>query len=121
MQPAKWIKSVLSYLPVLAMLVLAATGIVVAKDLYQTLPASPVQNTTQVPPVQNSPLPPVQNQPPPIEKFDPQWLAGEMGTCMPHQIYTSLPPKCMTSNGDLIPVPGTWERVFVIPVTPESK
>lgn len=121
MQPAKWIKSVLSYLPVLAMLVLAATGIAVAKDLYQTLPASQIQNTPQLPPVQNSRLPPVQNPSPRIEKIDPQLLAGEMGTCVSPLIYTSLPPKCMTSNGDLIPVPGTWQRVFVIPVTPESK
>jgi hypothetical protein len=103
------------------MLVLAATGVVAAKDLYQTLPALPVQNITQVPPVQNSQLPPAQNQPPRIEKFDPQLLAGEMDTCVPHLIYTSLPPKCMTADGDLIPVPGASQRVFVIPATPESK
>jgi hypothetical protein len=121
MQTPKWIKSLLNYLPVLAMLVLAVTGIVVAQSLYQTLPASPVQNTPQLPPAQNHQLPPAQNQPPRIEKFDPQLLAGEMGTCVSPLIYTSLPPKCMTADGELIPVPGTLQRVFVIPVTPESK
>jgi hypothetical protein len=36
-------------------------------------------------------------------------------TCMASTIYTSLPPKCMTMDGKLIPVPGSSPKIFELP------
>lgn len=131
MQTSKWIRNLLSYLPLLAMVVLAAAGVFVAKDLYQTSHASPVQNTPQLPPEQHNPLPreqsdlpPTRQDNPPVEQFDPELLivSGKMDSCISPLIYTSLPPKCMAANGEFVQLPGVLpSNIFVFPVTPEGK
>jgi len=130
MQTSKWIKNLLSYLPLLALVIVAATGVFVAKDLYQTSHASPVQNTPQLPPEQPNPLPkeqgnlpPTRQDNPPVAQMDPELLiiAGETASCISPLIYTSLPPKCMAPNGEFIQLPGVPSSDFVFPVTPEGK
>lgn len=121
MQASKRIKSLLSYLPLLTMLVVAATGIWIARDLYQASQAAQVQN----PPAseQGNLPPPRQGNLPPAEQVDPELLVfpGDLDSCISPLIYTSLPPKCRTLEGKFIQLPGTSPRIFLVPATPEGK
>jgi hypothetical protein len=83
-------KKLWKYLPVLAVLVANVLGLFIGKDLY-------------------APLSTERNNPQPLI------VLGEEGFCRFSNIYTSLPPKCKTPEGDFIPVPGTSPYLFVTP------
>jgi hypothetical protein len=92
MRISKLAKNMLTYLPVLAVLVATVIGVLMGRDLYPASPASP----------------------PGILMIAPE--SGE--PCGLSAIYTSLPPKCKTLEGKFIPVPGTSPFILV---TPEGK
>ena len=75
-------KKLWKYLPILALLVVTILGLFMGKDLY-------------------APLLTEQKNPQPLI------VRGEENLCGFSNIYTSLPPKCKTFDGELIPVPGT--------------
>ena len=103
MQNSKLARTTLKYLIILAVLVATVIGVFIGKDLYPTSLDS--QPTTPATPLQ-------------IEPNNPQ-SPRAMGTIEPCLgIFLSLPPKCMTLDGDLIPVPGTLPYILV---TPEGK
>ena len=100
MKTSKLAKNIWKYLPLLAVVVVAATGIFIAKDLYQTSLDSQVTSITQFPAEQNGP------------QLIPDF--GTAGPCISPLIYTSLPPKCKTTDGKFIQLPGS-SNVLVIP------
>lgn len=108
MQPSKPGKSLLKYLPLLALTVAAIAGALIAEDGNHPLLDFGIKATSQLQAEQTNPLPAEQNT--------PQLLIfpEEAGTCMGPLIYTSLPPKCRTFSGNFIQLPGSSE-VFVLP------
>ena len=78
------------YLLVFVVLTTIALGFLVGKDLYPTR----LDSQSQVPLVI-------------LEAQEP---------CDSSNVYTSLPPKCKTLDGEFVPVPGS-----AILVTPEGK
>lgn len=101
MQTSKTAKSILNGLPLLAVMIAAVISMFVAKDLPQPSLVSGVKETAQLF----------------AEQYNPQLMiiSGAGGPCISPYIYTSLPPKCRTSNGEFTPLPGTSPNVFVIP------
>ena len=82
-------KDMLKYLPVIAVLSATVVGLVAGKALY---PASLDSRT-----------------PPPM-------IIPEAGTsCGSSNIYTSLPPRCKTLEGEFMPLPGTSLYLLVPP------
>ena len=104
MQNSQTVKRMLKYVPIVAVLVATLLGVLIGKDLYPT--SRDVQSQT---PAQLSTEP---------NSLQPQILLGEEGPCGFSSIYTSLPPKCKTLEGELIPVPGTSPYIVL---TPEGK
>jgi hypothetical protein len=101
MRTSKLAKSILNYLPVLAVIAVAVIGIILAREPYQTAPASGTRPTTQFSAEKDT---------------SPQLLMPfEAGTCFSQELYTSLPPKCRTQDGSFIQIPGTSPDGFVIP------
>ncbi len=109
MKASKLAKNIWEYLPLLAVVAVAVTGMLIAKDLYQTSLDSQVISATQFTAEQNSSLQ--------AKQRDPQLmiLSETAGKCISPLIYTSLPPKCRTSDGTFIQLPGTSLDLFVIP------
>jgi len=103
MQISKLAKNILKYLSVLAVLVATAAGLFIGKDLY-TISLNFQSKTV----VQLS-----------TEPNDSQLLpnSGFGSPCFYSTIYTSLPPKCKTADGEFIPLPGTSNAL----VTPQGK
>jgi len=89
MQISKLAKNVLKYLPVLAVLVATGISLFIGQALY---PAS------------------LDSQP-----KTPMEILGARGTCVSPLIYTSLPPKCKTSDGSFIQANGISPYVIRIP------
>jgi hypothetical protein len=100
MQISKLTRDLLKYLPVLAVLVVTAIGLVIGKDLYPISIDSQTKTPTELP----------------TEPSNTQLLPipGVGNPCFYTNIYTSLPPKCRTFDGEFIPLPGT-SNVLVIP------
>jgi hypothetical protein len=95
---SKLVKTMLTYLPVLAVLVVTVFGLWIGKDLYPSL--FPSQTNT------------------PAQPRGLLFLVTEV-PCSPSTIYTSFPPKCKTIDGSFVPADGI--PPFVIMVTPEIK
>jgi hypothetical protein len=93
-------KSILKYLPVLAVLAVTLMGLFMGKDLYRISLDSGSKTPTLLSAEPNSPQPPI--------------VLEAAGPCDLAHIYTSLPPKCKTTDGKFIPVPGT-SNILVIP------
>lgn len=101
MQTSKLVKNLLSYLSLLVMVAAIGIGMFIAKDLYQPLVVSDTRTTAQSPTGQN---------------FVPLLIPwDEAEPCALSSIYTSLPPKCKTLDGEFIPLPGTSSNGFVLP------
>jgi hypothetical protein len=100
MRISKLTKNMLKYLPVLAVLVATVVGLLIGKDLY------PLSLGSQSKTIIQSPIGP--NNPPLLQ------IPGFGSPCFYSDIYTSLPPKCKTFDGEFIPLPGT-SNVLVIP------
>lgn len=100
MRISKPAKNMLKSLPVLAVLVATVVGLFIGKDVYRTS----LDSQAKIP---------AQSL---IEPDNPQLLPfpGIGSHCFYPNIYTSLPPKCRTSNGEFIPLPGT-SNILVIP------
>ena len=90
MQFSKPARNMLKYLPVLAVLSTIALGLFLGKDLYPTSLDS--------------------------QSKKPLIVLTAMGPCDSSNLYTSLPPKCKTLDGEFVPIPG-----FYVLATPESK
>ena len=100
MRISKLAKNMLKYLSVLAVLVVTAVGLFVGKDLYPISLNSLSKTTVQLPAESNNPL--------------LLQIPGFGSPCFYSTIYASLPPKCKTSDGGFVPLPGT-SNVLVIP------
>lgn len=81
--------NMLKYLPVIAVLAATVVGLVVGKALY--------------PPSLDSRTPP------------PMIIPGAEAPCGSSNIYTSLPPKCKTLEGEFMPLPGPSLYLLVPP------
>jgi hypothetical protein len=101
MQISKRAKYMLKYLSVLAVLLATIIGLFIGKDPYRISSDSQLKASTQLATEPNNPQQPI--------------ILGTMDPCSV-TIYTSLPPKCKTMDGEFIPVPGSY-----ILVTPEGK
>jgi hypothetical protein len=101
MQISKQAKHMLKYLSVLAVLLATIIGLFIGKDLYWISSDSQLKTPTHLATEPNNP--------------QPQIIMGTTDSCS-LTIYTSLPPKCKTMDGEFIPVPGSY--IFV---TPEGK
>lgn len=101
MQTSKRVKSILKYLPVLALLLAAVSGLLLGKGLIRPSLPSGVEATTQLSTERDHPLL-VQPESPRLLPF----YDGTGGTCFSHEIYTSLPPKCRTLDGTFTPLYG---------------
>jgi hypothetical protein len=88
------VKNMLKFLPVLAVLAAAVLGLLIGEDLYPASLASQSETPAQVVTEPNIPQPLI--------------VPGEAGQCLPSAVFTSLPPKCRTLEGKLIPLWG-WE------------
>ena len=99
MRNSKLAKNILTYLPILAVLAATAIGLFLGTDLYSTSLDSQTKTPAQLPAEPNDPQPPIN-----LEALGPCGL-----------IYTSLPPKCKTLDGEFIPAPGFPSNLFVIP------
>jgi hypothetical protein len=101
MRISKLARSMLIYLPVLAVLVATGIGTFLGKDLYrrsldsQSKTPSPAQLL--------------------LESNNLPWLPlpGLGSHCFSSNIYTSLPPKCKTFDGEFIPLPGTLNGLVI--------
>ena|SRR5215208_8533553 len=96
-------KNMLKYLPVLAVLIATVTGLFIGKDLYPASLSSQSETLTQL-------MAELKNPPPPI-------VLGEVGPCGFSNVYTSLPPKCKTSDGSFKQANGTSPYISRIPDT----
>lgn len=101
MQTSKRLKSILKYLPILAVLVATLIGLFIGKDLYPTLLVTPAKTPTPLSTEPHNPQPLI--------------ILEAVGPCDLSNIYTSLPPKCKNFDGSFIPVPGTSPNFFVSP------
>lgn len=102
MQISKLARTMLKYLPVLAVLAATVIGLFIGKDLYPTSLDSQPKTHAQLPAAPNNSQPPII-----LESVDP---CGA--------IYLSLPPKCKTLDGKFILPPGPTPYIIV---TPEGK
>ncbi len=100
MQASKMSKRTLKYLPFLVVIAVAVIGVFVSKDLYRQSLDTREEATVQLLTEQNRP--------------QLLFFSEATGTCFSPDIYTSLPPKCRTSEGKFIQVPGT-SSAFVVP------
>ena len=100
MRISKLAKNMLKFLPVLAVLAATVMGLFIGKDLNRTSLDSQAETPAQ------SLIEPNNLQLLPI--------LGVGSHCFYSNIYTSLPPKCRTSDGEFIPLPGT-SNILVIP------
>ena len=90
MRTSKMAKNLLTYLPVLAALVVTGLGLWIGRDLYPSLFPSETNTLTQ-----------------------PRALLS-LGTEVPcNLIYTSLPPKCKTFDGSFVPADGVSPLVIL--------
>ena len=101
MQISKLAKGIRKYLPLLAVLAATVIGLVVGKNLYSASLDSQRTNPAQ--------LTLAPGDSPRLT------LPGTMGQCPLSSIYLSLPPKCRTSDGSFIPVPGTAPYIMIVP------
>ena len=108
MHASKLGKSMLKYLPLLAVVVAVIAGTLIGKDLYSRSRDAGIQAATALQIEQARRLP--------WERNTPEVLIypATAGTCFGPLIYTSLPPKCKTIEGEFIQLPGSSE-VFVLP------
>jgi|SRR5215207_7485859 len=102
MRISKLAKTMLKYLPILAVLAATIMGLFLGKDLYPTSLDSQPKTPAQLPIEPNNPQPPT--------------VLGTIDPCV--AIYLSQPPKCKTLDGKFIAMPGT--TLYFI-VTPEGK
>jgi hypothetical protein len=96
---SKLAKHLSKYLPVLAVLLATVIGLFVGRDLYPASSDSPSKTPAQFLARPDNPQPPI--------------LLGAPDPCGA-LIYTSLPPKCKTLDGEFMFVPGT-SSIVVIP------
>jgi hypothetical protein len=108
MQASKPGKSLLKYLPLLAVTVAAIAGALIVEDANYPLLDFGIKATTQLQAEQTNALP-AEQDPPQVMVFP-----ETAGTCLSGLVFTSLPPKCKTLSGDFIQLPGS-SNVFVIP------
>lgn len=99
MQTSKFLKMIMTYLPAVAVIAAIALGALLGRSLYR----SPVVSGNRARAQLSAPA-----------IVAPVLFTQELGTCIPSEIYTSLPPKCKTLDGRLIEVPGT-ANIFVTP------
>ena len=101
MRTSKLVKGIVVHLPILAVMLIAVTGMFVVKELYPPAPDFRVGAITQFL----------------AEPANPQVLLapGTVGRCLSPLIYTSLPPKCRTASGAFVPMDGFPANVFVAP------
>ena len=94
-------KSMLRYLPVIAVLAATVTGLLIGINLNPTSLDSQPKNPTQLQ----------------AETTDRQPLVilGEAGPCGSSNVYTSLPPKCRAADGSFIAAEGTSPYIMRIP------
>ena len=92
MQTTKLAKSILNYLPILAVMAAVVLGMVMAKDPDQPSLNSQAINTTPL-----------------------LMLPGADSPCISPLIYTSLPAKCKTADGTFIQVDEMSSNVFTVP------
>jgi hypothetical protein len=104
MRNSEIVKNMLKYVPILAVLAATLIGVFIGKDLYPTLLDFQSKTPTQLSTEPNSQQPLI--------------IPGSEGPCGLSNIYTSLPPKCKTLEGEFIPVPGTFPYSVL---TPEGK
>jgi hypothetical protein len=101
MRTSKLAKSILNYLPVLAVIAVAMIGVLLARKPDQTSLASVTKTITQYSAEEDNPM--------------RLLFPSETGTCLSPEIYTSLPPKCRTMDGSFIQLPGPSPDGFLIP------
>lgn len=101
MKISKLPKNISKYLPLLVVMILVVSGLFIANDLRQALFESQFKTPTRLS----------------IESVDPQWSAGfgVTGLCASPYIYTSLPAKCRTTDGEFIQINGLPSNIVVIP------
>jgi hypothetical protein len=91
----------LTYLPVLAVLVATVLGMFLGEGLYPTSLDSQDEPVTQLAIAPDNP--------------QPLTVLGSPGTCMGGLIFTSLPPKCKTFDGSFILANETSPYVILSP------
>ena len=93
MRVSQPVKNLLKYLSVLAILAASVIVLLIGKDLYPPSFHSQVETNSS--------------------QFLP--ITEEVDLCVSPLIYTSLPPKCKTADGEFIPMPWASSYGFVIP------
>ena len=95
MEISKLSKKISKYLPLLVAVVVAVTGVFIAKDVRQTSFDSQMS----------------------IEQINPELSASfeSTGSCALPYIYTSLPAKCKTLDGKFIPIDGMPSNLVGLP------
>lgn len=101
MQASRFAKSVLKTLPLVVLMLVAGTGILLARDLH---PRNPDFQTTTDPQLQD-----------PLNNPDLKILSAPTRPCVGPQIYTSLPPKCRASDGTLTQINPSATNTINIP------
>lgn len=101
MHTSKLSKNMLMYLSVAALSVATGIGMFIGKDLYRTTLESRLVTPTQLTAEPGNPQPLI--------------VRGARGSCLSPEIYTSLPPKCRTSDGSFIEAGGIAPYVILIP------
>lgn len=94
-------KSVFMYLALLLMMLVAVTGVLLARDLHARNPDFQITTNTQL-----------QDQ---LSNSDVKILSAPNRPCLGFQIYTSLPPKCRTSDGTFTPLNELPSNIINIP------
>jgi hypothetical protein len=100
MRVPKLVKRILKYLPILAILAATLTTVLLGKDLYPGSLDFESKAPLTIPAEANASQPLIVN--------------GTSSPCPLSTIYTSLPPKCRTLDGEFIPLPGA-SNIIVIP------
>ncbi|HSL46836.1 MAG TPA: hypothetical protein VK897_25590 [Anaerolineales bacterium] len=101
MQISKLAKNMLRYLPVLAVLVATVLGLLLGEGLYPPSLDSQLETVAQLPGGSSNPQSLI--------------IPATTDTCMTGMIFTSLPPKCKTLDGNFILANGTSPYVIAIP------
>jgi hypothetical protein len=105
MEISKLAKNISMVLSLLAVMIVIVAGSFIASDLYRTSPPdSQVKTLAQIS----------------IEQPNPKLSQdfGVLGSCSSPYIYTSLPAKCKTIDGEFIPLNDLAPNIVVLP---ESK
>lgn len=100
MQVSTLVKNLLKYVPVLIVMLVAVTGILLAKNIHSLNPDLQILHTQAQTELNNSEF---------------TILSRAMRPCMSLQIYTSLPPKCRASDGSFVQFHSLPSNIITLP------